>query len=95
MKMLLTLLMSCSIVLLCSCQNGEADSVDKETVEGFIIETMDKTEGLYEVTGYKKVNAITYMKEDGQVIITRVQAIEDYYNNDGDYIKTVIYNNSS
>lgn len=84
MKRIFSVILSIGIVLLCSCQQPDPSDVEKETVEGFILETLDGTDG------YKKVNSITNMKENKHVLAARVRVIEDYYDSNGDYIKTEI-----
>jgi hypothetical protein len=65
------------------------------TIEVFIIETFskDKNEnGLYERTGFKKVNSSTQIKSsyEGLPIQISVSYIEDYYDEEANYISTLV-----
>ncbi|EMT51489.1 hypothetical protein I532_16233 [Brevibacillus borstelensis AK1] len=63
------------------------------TVEAYSIETLSDTpndEGLYEKTGYKNVNAITEVIQNGDRIVTKMYKVEDIYDIDENYINTVI-----
>ncbi|MBD2843638.1 hypothetical protein IDH44_00425 [Paenibacillus sp. IB182496] len=88
-KYTITLLM---LALLCACQSG--DIVENETVEAFGTETYTEQGQTLEASGYKKVNAITYVKENKQYIETRIRAIEDYYDSEGNYLRTEIFDQS-
>ncbi len=90
MKGLFVALITCVMLGLCSCQKADEQKVDKETIEAFMTETVEQIAGVYETTGYKKVNAITTVKETKHVLYTRVQAIEDYFDDEGTYLKTVV-----
>lgn len=75
------------------------DGNETRTVEAFQIVTNEKNEeGLYVQNGHMYVNAITTIIESGDIIITKQEILEDYYNLDGDYIKTLakklIYQNN-
>ncbi|EGL15223.1 MULTISPECIES: hypothetical protein [unclassified Paenibacillus] len=69
------------------------------TVESYTIETYSDTlnaEGYFEKTGYEVVNAVTKIYVDeGRAIKSEVSSIEDFYDNQGNYIKTVIKNDKS
>ncbi|PZD97269.1 hypothetical protein DNH61_02615 [Paenibacillus sambharensis] len=82
------------LVLFSACHNGNQKMIEKETVEGFIIETTELNGETVKTTGYMKVNAITYIYESEHKISTRIRAIEDYYDIDGNYQKTIIFDNS-
>ncbi|MGY3715846.1 hypothetical protein ACWE42_10015 [Sutcliffiella cohnii] len=76
------------IFLLAAC-----GSVEKhETIEVYVAETsQENNDGFYETTGYKKVNAITIVEEGENHIKTDIKAIEDYYDIEGNYIKTEVF----
>ncbi|MFC6333055.1 hypothetical protein ACFP56_10505 [Paenibacillus septentrionalis] len=80
-------------LFLISCQsdNGNAVAVEKETIESFSTRELEmNNDGLYEPVGYTKVNSITYIKENKHIIITHVRAVEDYYDLNDNYNKTVV-----
>ncbi len=84
MKVSLLLL---SVLLLSACTNTEKF----EHIEVFAIETLEQNEeGFFETTGFKKVNAITTNEEGKNHIASDVKAITDFYDIDGNYIKTEI-----
>lgn len=76
-----------SFFLLSACSN-----VDKiQHIEVFVIETFEQNnEGIFENTGFKKVNSITTIEEGKNHIKTDIKAVEDFYDIDGNYIKTEI-----
>jgi hypothetical protein len=79
------------IFLLFACSGVEK----YEYIEVFVVETMEENKaglypGLYETTGYKKVNAITYMEEGKSYIKTDDKSIEDFYDTKGNFIKSEI-----
>lgn len=75
----------------CQSDTGNEEAVEKETIESYsIIESEMNNDGLYEQVGYTKVNSITYIKDNKHIIITRIRAIEDYYDLDDNYIKTIV-----
>ncbi|QFF98651.1 hypothetical protein PB01_07285 [Psychrobacillus glaciei] len=90
-KLLSSLLNLClftiPVFLLFACS-----SIEKyEHIEVFVAETMeDNKAGLYEATGYQKVNAITYIEEGKTYIKTDVKSIEDFYDTKGNFIKSEI-----
>lgn len=45
---------------------------------------------LYKETGYKKVNAITEIIEEGNRMTSKVSVIEDYFDSNGAYVKTLV-----
>lgn len=45
---------------------------------------------LYEETGYKKVNAITEIIEEGNQMTSKVSVIEDHFDSSGEYVKTIV-----
>lgn len=55
---------------------------------------MERKNGDFQESGHKKVNAITLYRETEQTKMVRVRAIEDYYDLDGRYVNTVVYDNS-
>lgn len=64
-----------------------------ETVESFVIEVLSNTsnsEGIYELTGFKKVNSITEITENENKIYTKIIVVEDYYDIEGNYIETIV-----
>ena len=75
------------IFLLSACGNVER----VEHIEVYMAETTEQNDdGLHEITGYKKVNAITTIEEDKKYVKTDIKAIEDFYDTEGKYIKTEI-----
>ncbi|MFC9711245.1 hypothetical protein ACFTRD_24205 [Paenibacillus sp. NPDC056933] len=57
-------------------------------VESYTIETLSDTqneEGFYEPTGYKNVNSITEITDNGIEIETKLSVIEDYYDTNNTY----------
>ncbi|MFL0377146.1 hypothetical protein ACH0BY_24740 [Paenibacillus amylolyticus] len=64
-------------------------------VESYTIETLSDTqneEGFYEPTGYKNVNAITEITDNGLEIETKLSVIEDYYDTNATYKESsVVY----
>ncbi|MBY0161455.1 hypothetical protein H0178_37695 [Cytobacillus firmus] len=80
------------VLALCSCRNG-GERV--EHIEAFIVEDMMITaEGLYVPSGYKKVNSITNHEDNQGATLSRVRAIEDYYDSEGKFMKTRVYDQS-
>ncbi|MFF2752632.1 hypothetical protein ACFVR1_02600 [Psychrobacillus sp. NPDC058041] len=78
------------VFLLFACGHVEKN----EHVEAFIVETFGKSvgpgPGLSEITGYQKVNAITNMQEGKNYLKADIKSIEDFYDTEGNYIKTEI-----
>lgn len=75
-------LWTCSVwmvLVLCSCQS-EGEKV--EHVEAFIASVP---------TGYKKVNSITNYEDNRGATMSRIRAIEDYYDSNGNFIITKVY----
>ncbi|MEK3917855.1 hypothetical protein [Paenibacillus sp. FSL H7-0331] len=69
------------------------DPQSKETVESFTIETMStekNADGLYVVTGYKNVDSIMKFNTREGKIILNVSMVKDYYDTNGNFVKTVI-----
>ncbi|UVI29230.1 hypothetical protein [Paenibacillus spongiae] len=82
-----------TIFLLSACSNmGKI-----QHIEVFVAEISERNdEGFFVTTGYKKVNAITTIEEGKNHIKTDIKAIEDFYNIEGNYIKTeIIHSNFS
>lgn len=78
---------SCVIFLLNACGNVEK----VEHIEVYMAETMEQNDkGFHEITGYKKVNAITTIEDSKNYVKTDIKAIEDFYDTAGKYIKTEI-----
>ncbi|RSL29908.1 hypothetical protein D7Z54_28640 [Salibacterium salarium] len=71
---------------------GACGNVEKiENIEVFVIETLEENdEGFSETTGYKKVNAITNIEESENHLETDSKVIEDFYDIEGNYIRTEI-----
>lgn len=71
---------------------GGCGDVEKiQHIEVFVIETLEENEeGFFEKTGYKKVNAITSTEASENDTKTDVKAIEDFYDMEGNYIRTEI-----
>lgn len=81
-----------STFLLSACSNVEKI----QHIEVFFIETSEKSdEGLFETTGYKKVNAITSIEEGKNYIKTDIKSIEDFYGTERNYIETEIIHSTS
>ncbi|MHA6484154.1 hypothetical protein ACX1C1_19870 [Paenibacillus sp. strain BS8-2] len=89
MKRIFIMMITIGVIFLTSCQQQDPSAIEKETVEGFIIEESDGT------SSYKKVNAITYVKENKHVLIFRIRIIEDYYDASGTFVKTEIMHSYS
>lgn len=81
--------------------NTEKSEKSYVTVESFEVETLsedmvdvklseDVTAKQYVNTGSKKVNSITEITEDSESITTKITALEDFYDLDGNYLKTVL-----
>ncbi|MFF2890175.1 hypothetical protein [Paenibacillus sp. NPDC057967] len=65
-------------------------------IEVFVSESMEENEeGNYEVTGYIKTNAITTSEESKNLLRTDVKLIEDYYDLDGNYVKSEVSHSRS
>jgi hypothetical protein len=86
-KILKICLVTFVIFVLSACSNVEKI----QHVEVFITETSEKNvDGFFITNGYKKVNAITTLEEGKNLIKTDIKAIEDFYDKEGNYIKTEI-----
>lgn len=80
-----------SIFLLSACSNVEK----VQHIEVFVTETSEQNdEGFFETTGYKKVNSITRIEEGKNHIKTDIKAIEDFYDTEGNYLRTEIIHSS-
>ncbi|OME95020.1 MULTISPECIES: hypothetical protein [Paenibacillus] len=80
------------VLVLCSCQS-EGEEV--EHVEAFIAENiMMNADGFSVPAGYKKVNSITNYEDNRGATQSRVRAIEDYYDSNGNFIITKVYDQS-
>ncbi|MGN7357300.1 hypothetical protein ACTHPF_08020 [Paenibacillus sp. SAF-054] len=74
---------------LAGCASKEANVA----IEAFSIEEMSDTpddDGLYTQKGYKRVNSITDTKKSNNILTIKVSVLEDYYDADGHYLKSVI-----
>jgi len=80
------------VLLLSSCQSG-GEIV--EHVEAFVVENIvQNEEGFFLPSGYKKVNSITTHVDNRGAIKSRIQAIEDYYDDEENFVKTIVYDQS-
>lgn len=80
------------VLVLCSCLS-EGEKV--EHVEAFIAENiMMNADGFSVPAGYKKVNSITNYEDNRGATQSRVRAIEDYYDSNGNFIITKVYDQS-
>lgn len=79
-----------TIILISACNKLEK----YEHIEVYVTEIVDKNdEDVFETIGYKKVNAITNTEEVNEVLQqgkNEIKSIEDFYDLEGNYIKTVI-----
>jgi hypothetical protein len=67
-----------------------------ESVEAFEIDTLEvNDQGTYDITGYKKVNSITVTSESRSAVKAEIKAIEDHYDHNGKYLKTVLLHSES
>jgi hypothetical protein len=73
---------------------GACSQTEKyETIEVLVIEIFNDNQndkGIFETTGYKIVNAITIMEEGKTHIKSDIKSIEDFYDMEGNYIRTEI-----
>lgn len=78
------------IFLLIFCVS--CSSVETATnIEVYSTEILEENaEGIFEVVGYKKVNALTVIESSDNHIDTVIKAIEDHYDLDGNYLKTEV-----
>ncbi|OBZ12814.1 hypothetical protein A7975_14335 [Bacillus sp. FJAT-26390] len=80
-------LITAVFVLLSACGDG----VKVEHIEAFAMETSEENEeGIYERTGYLKSNSISIIVEGKNFIKSEIKSIEDFYDKDGNYMKTEI-----
>lgn len=85
-------LISSIILLLGACSQAE----EVQHIEAFGIEVLEQNaEGLYEPVGYKKVNAITTTKENKNYTRVDLKTVEDFYDTEGNYTKTVVTHEQS
>lgn len=76
-----------SVFVLVACGNVEKT----EHIEVYVIEILEENdEGFSEIAGYKKVNAITIIEASENHVETDIKAIEDFYDTEGNYIRTEI-----
>lgn len=83
----------CIFVFLSACSKPEI----YEHIEANSIETMDESEGpiiTYVPSGYMNSNSITYTQEWRDKRKVKVSAIEDYYDTNGNYIKTIVFHSN-
>jgi hypothetical protein len=93
LKILLALLLTFSVTVPNFVHAKEKESTTYRTVESFEMEVLStevNDENLYEVTGSKKVNSITEITEGSDFIKTKIISLEDFYDLEGEYIKTVL-----
>lgn len=80
-------LLTFAFFLLSACSNVEK----VQHIEVFVAEILEQNDKGFSVkTGYKKVNAITTIEEGRNHIKTDIKAIEDFYDTEGNYLKTEI-----
>ncbi|WP_243458019.1 hypothetical protein [Sporosarcina sp. Te-1] len=84
-KLLYSLILSVFLMSACS-------DVEKiQHIEVFFIETFEEREnGLFEKSGYVRVNAITSSEEGKNYIKTDSKTIEDFYDLQGNYLNTEV-----
>ncbi|MGD7052806.1 hypothetical protein [Sutcliffiella horikoshii] len=76
-----------SILLLNACSKVE----EVQHISVFVSETSEQDdEGFFVTTGYKKVNSITIIEESKHHVKTVIKSIEDFYDIEGNYLKTEI-----
>lgn len=64
---------------------------ETKLVETFVIDIIETNEdGLLETIGYKEVNSDTEVTMDENKISTKISVIEDHYDLNGQYLKTII-----
>lgn len=89
--------MICTLVILLFTGCSSVERV--EHIEVYVIETSEQnSSGLFEQTGYKKVNAITTSESSDNHIKVDLKSIQDFYDKDGNYLETIIshsYSNQS
>ncbi|WP_168119998.1 hypothetical protein [Paenibacillus sp. HB172176] len=79
------------IVLVLMLLSTACGSVERtEHIESFTIENSEKQDnGMFEVTGYKKVNSVSLIEESDNHMESDVKMVEDYYNSDGIFLKSI------
>lgn len=79
-----------------AAQANEKSKEQITNVENYTIETLSdevNEEGMYVETGYKNVNAITEVTKDGDRILTTMKSVEDYYDTNGNFLRSVVLEN--
>jgi hypothetical protein len=93
LKLFLSVAMIFSIVAPNFSKTASAEQAKTfKTVETFEVQELShevNDEGLYEEIGSKKVNSITEVTEGKNFIKTKITAVEDFYNLDGEFEKSV------
>jgi len=92
LTIIITLLLS---VIGPSISLAESTSIKDEmkdiTTEAFVIETFEKNkEGILEKVGYQKLNTITETIRMNNKVSTIFYTVEDYYNLDGKFLKSLV-----
>ncbi|MBP3953517.1 hypothetical protein [Bacillus suaedae] len=76
-----------AVILLGACSSTES----VQHIEVFITPTFtEQDNSISEVSGYKKVNSITTIEEGKNHLKTDQKQVEDFYDLDGQYLKTEI-----
>ncbi|MGQ7280658.1 hypothetical protein ACT91Q_22275 [Brevibacillus thermoruber] len=92
LSLVTTFALLCQVILVpASARTAESETI--KNVEAYSIETLSdepNDDGLFEVTGYKQVNAITEITADANQIKTKMFKVEDYYDRNSNYINTVV-----
>lgn len=92
-KKILIIVKTCLLMLTCLLISACGQFEKYETVEVYMIETFEDNqndEGIFETTGYVIGNSITIVKEGKSNINSDVKSIEDFYDVDGNYLRTEI-----
>lgn len=90
-KLLLSLLLVFAFVgpSFASAATTKNVPITHRTVESFVTNVIDEgQDGQLVLTGSKKVNSITQITEDTNTIKTKITALEDYYDLNGQYINS-------
>ena len=96
-KMLLIIIGICviSITAVFLIRNIDAFAFEKKDpitrIESFSIEVLEENgEKFAEEFGYKNINSVSEIIENKKEVITKVSVIEDYYDVNGTYLKTIV-----
>ena len=101
MKYLVSIIVSVFLFSVISVSESRAESTtivknnteNQRTIESFEIETFSETtnsEGINEISGSKKVNAITEINANEDSVSTIITSAEDYYDINGKFLKSLI-----